>query len=391
MSKLRAALVVSSLVAVLAGIAVADEIDQAPPFQLQPRDSDVALIIGISHYREGVPDSSYSDEDAKTVKAYLLKLGFRESRIQLLVNDHATRTDIVKSVKTWLPNQVKPDSRVFVYYSGHGAPDVTNPEHPEAYLLPYDGDPSDLADTAYPRKELLDRLGKLPAAQVVVMLDSCFSGSGGRSVLASGARPLLNHIVPVGAMAPNMALLTATQANQISTSDPDKKHGVLTYYFLKSLRDGHTAVNDIYNRIKPEVEDSAKALNVVQSPALSFGTAQGHERFSIVDPAAYKAAMDQAAKEAAEAKAKAEEERKQRESDVAVQAEKQKLEDEKRRLEAERQAGEQRLAEERARLQQEAQQRAQEQQWQLDQERRRLQEQQQQNGGGQATFVPPTF
>jgi len=389
--KWRAALVISSLVAVLSGIAVADEIDQAPPVQLQPRDSDVAVVIGIAHYREGVPDSSYSDDDAKTVKAYLLKLGFRESRIELLVNDHATRSDIVKTVKTWLPNQVKPDSRVFFYYSGHGAPDATNPEHPEAYLLPYDGDPSDLADTAYPRKELLDRLGKLPAQQVVVVLDSCFSGAGGRSVLASGARPLLNHIVPVGAIAPNLALLTATQGNQISTSDKDIGHGVLTYFFLKALRDGRTTLTDIYNNIKPEVEDRAKALNVQQTPALTFGAVQNRERFQIVDPAAYKAAIDAAAKAAAEAKAQAEKERQQRDSDVAVAAEKQKLEDEKKRLEAERQASEQRLQEERARLEREAQQRAAEQQWQLDQERRRLQQQQQQNNSGEATFVPPTF
>jgi uncharacterized caspase-like protein len=154
---------------------------------------------------------------------------------------------------------------LFIYYAGHGAPD---PATGEAYLVPYDADANYLFTTGYPLKGLYEKLGALPASEVVVMLDACFSGAGGRSVLAKGARPLVVVKDRMG-MAPNMAVLMATQGTQISTSSPEKAHGLLTYYFLKALREGKKDMAEIYRAIKPQVEDEAKRLNASQSPSLS--------------------------------------------------------------------------------------------------------------------------
>ncbi|MCX8023253.1 MAG: hypothetical protein N2745_10835, partial [Syntrophorhabdaceae bacterium] len=73
-----------------------------------------------------------------------------------------------------------------------------------------------------------------------VKLDSCFSGAGGRSVLAKGARPLV-IMSDIKTIPPNMAVLSATQGTQISVSSPEKGHGIFTYYFLKALKDGKRA------------------------------------------------------------------------------------------------------------------------------------------------------
>jgi uncharacterized caspase-like protein len=104
--------------------------------------------------------------------------------------------------------------------------------------------------------------------EVIVVLDSCFSGAGGRSVLAKGARPLVvmmeTEIIPQ-----NMAILSATQGSQISTSSPEKGHGIFTYYFLKAIKDGKKTLAEIYEYIKPLVEDEAKMLNVQQSPSIN--------------------------------------------------------------------------------------------------------------------------
>ena len=67
----------------------------------------------------------------------------------------------------------------------------------------------------------------------------------------------------------NMAVLSATQGSQISTSSPEKGHGVFTYYFLKALKDGKKDIAEIYSYIKPLVEDEAKELNVQQSPSIN--------------------------------------------------------------------------------------------------------------------------
>ncbi|PKN77254.1 MAG: hypothetical protein CVU52_01350, partial [Deltaproteobacteria bacterium HGW-Deltaproteobacteria-10] len=99
------------------------------------------------------------------------------------------------------------------------------------------------------------------------VLDACFSGAGGRSVLAKGARPLVmsTSVLP---LTPNMAILTATQGTQISSSSPEKGHGIFTYYFLKALKEGKNNIADIYEYLKPHVEDDAKAINVQQSPSI---------------------------------------------------------------------------------------------------------------------------
>ncbi|MDP3112131.1 MAG: caspase family protein, partial [Thermodesulfovibrionales bacterium] len=137
-----------------------------------------------------------------------------------------------------------------------------------------------LEDTGYPLKRLYDKLGKLQVAEVIVLLDSCFSGAGGRSVLAKGARPLV-MMVDTGVLSSNMAVLSATQGTQISTSSPEKGHGVFTYYFLKALKDGKKDIAEIYSYIKPLVEDEAKQINVQQSPSVSPDVEKLKGRFSL--------------------------------------------------------------------------------------------------------------
>lgn len=250
-----------------------------PVFHISERivgDHDLAVIIGIEGY-QSLPKSDYSYDDARLVRDYTRALGFRERNIEFITDEKATLSGIVKTVDVWLKNKTKPQSRVFVYYSGHGAPDPTTGE---AYLVPYDGDPNYLAVTGYPLKRLYETLARLPAAEVTIVLDACFSGAGGRSVLAKGARPLVLTAAPVS-LPKNVAVLSATQGSQISTSSPDKGHGVFTYHFLKAIKDGKKTVAEIYETIAPQVEDEAKQLNVQQRPALSPNPESVRGRFNL--------------------------------------------------------------------------------------------------------------
>ena len=227
-------------------------------------DKDLAVVIGIEGY-QSLPKSDYSYDDAMLVKDYLKALGFKERNIEFLADERATKSSIEKTVEVWLRNKMQPDSRIVIYYSGHGSPD---PVTGEAYLVPYDGDPNYLSVTGYPLKRLYEKVGALPVKETVIVLDACFSGAGGRSVLAKGTRPLVISALEAPGYA-NMVVLTATQGAQISTSSPEKGHGIFTYYFLKALREGKKSIADIYEYMKPRVEDDAKTLNVQQSPSVS--------------------------------------------------------------------------------------------------------------------------
>jgi uncharacterized caspase-like protein len=244
-------------------LAPPSDVDRIPAFAAKPRPNDVAVVIGVERYQK-LPPARHAKGDAETVAKYLRALGYPARNVEVLFNDQATLTGMKVALESWLPNHVQGNSRVLVYYAGHGSPD---PVTGEAYLMPHDGDPALLKETAYPLKTLYAKLADLKAGQVLVTLDSCFSGQGGRSVMMEG-RPAIAKIDDPVLASPHLAVLSAAQGTQISTSSREKRHGVFTYHFLKALQDGKTQVGEIYDYLGPRVEDEAKLQNVQQSPVL---------------------------------------------------------------------------------------------------------------------------
>ncbi|MEI8191883.1 MAG: peptidase C14, partial [candidate division NC10 bacterium] len=180
-------------------------------------------------------------------------------------------------LEDWLPRNVKDDSRVSFYFSGHGAPD---PETGRAFLVPSDGDPNFLEKTAYPLKKLYSGLNSLKVRQVIVALDSCFSGSGGRSVLAKDARPLVMQVDSSMAPGGKLVIFAATSGRGITTAIEDQGHGIFTYYFLRGLAgeakdaSGAVTARGLYEYLKPNVQDAAARQNRDQTPVLE-GAAEG--------------------------------------------------------------------------------------------------------------------
>jgi hypothetical protein len=235
----------------------------APAAKAGERPDDYALVVGIEKYSR-LPDARYAEHDADSVKSHLLALGYPERNIILLKGEQATRGPVQGYVEEWLPRNTKPDSRVFVYFSGHGSPD---PKNGDAYLVPWDGDAMFLKSTAYPLKSLYASLARLKAKRVVVALDSCFSGAGGRSVLASGARPLVSHVDTTDAPA-GVTVLSAASGDEITGTLDDQGHGAFTYYLLKAFNHGSLTVKAAYAELKPKVEDSAHRQNREQTPLM---------------------------------------------------------------------------------------------------------------------------
>jgi len=241
----------------------------APNFQSPERPDDLAIVVGVETYSD-IPKAAYAERDAEAVKSHLRALGVPERNVVLLLGSKASRSALVKNIELWLPRMTKPDSRVYFYFSGHGAPDVKTGE---AYLVPWDGDPNFLEATAYPVRKLYDGLGALPAKQVLVAMDACFTGGGGRSVLASGARPLVGRI-ETGSVSGKVTALTASAASEISGSLDEKGHGAFTYFLLEGLGgaakdgSGRVTAKSLIDYLTPRVKDEARRLNRDQTPQL---------------------------------------------------------------------------------------------------------------------------
>ncbi len=247
-------------------------VDQ-PAFHYLQSENDFAVVVGIEKYPD-LPPAAYAESDARAVHRNLLALGYPPRNILLLIGANATKARLTAAVNSWLPRRVNDRSKVVFYYSGHGSPDTGTKS---AYLVPVDGQPEDLPDTAMPLKELYAKLGELKAKQVLVALDSCFSGAGGRSVVPKGARPLVGKVdgPPVAANG-RLVVMSASEGDQISGGLDAEKHGAFTYYFLKSLSadlgpDGATyrkPLKAIFSFVKPRVGDAARLQNRDQTPRL---------------------------------------------------------------------------------------------------------------------------
>ncbi|MFH2204352.1 MAG: caspase family protein [Elusimicrobiota bacterium] len=241
-----------------------------PSYKLKEQEDRYAVVVGIEDY-EGLPSADFAERDARSVRAHLLALGYPERNVVLLTGRAAGRAAIEKYVESWLPDRVNDRSRVLFYFSGHGAPDIKSGS---SYLLPWDGDPKYLGNTAYPLRRLYKQLDSLQARQVVVALDACFSGAGGRSVLPKGARPLVMKVDDGSKGTGRLVVLAASRGDEITGSDEKQGHGLFTYYLLSGLNNRRTSVQALYEYLTPLVRDAARADNRDQTPQL-LGPAQG--------------------------------------------------------------------------------------------------------------------
>ncbi|MCG2710706.1 MAG: ankyrin repeat domain-containing protein, partial [Thermodesulfovibrionales bacterium] len=203
---------------------IKSDVDELPLVKAKPNKNSYAIVIGIEQYRQKLPKADYAVADAKTMTEYLTKvMGYPEENVVTLLNDHAAKSDFEKYFEKWLFNNVEKDGSVFIYYSGHGAP---NTKTGDAHLVPYDGDPSFIEQTGYPLKKLYESLNKLQAKEIIVALDSCFSGAGGKSVIAKGARPLVMNLEHDIKLSKNMIVMSASSGDQISSTYLEKGHGL---------------------------------------------------------------------------------------------------------------------------------------------------------------------
>jgi WD40 repeat protein len=238
-----------------------------------------AIVIGNRDYLK-TKNVDYAINDALLVNEYLINtFGFRNENIFLIKN--ATKADFElyfgteASHKGKLYNGVFPDgmSDIFIFYSGHGSPDLTSKK---SYFVPVDADPMYITLSGYSTELLYRNLSLIPSNSVIVVLDACFSGAG-----------LLKNISPVTIQLDNSAtkidnciIFTSSEGHQVSTWYPEKQHGMFTYWFLKSIhnkngdlnRDGILTSGEIFSFISDRNNGipryARKLHNVEQDPVL---------------------------------------------------------------------------------------------------------------------------
>jgi len=232
----------------------------------------IALIIGVANYTRA-PAATFADSDAIVFGDYAHRaLGVPQSNIKVIVNNNTSRTDLKIALKQWLRGRIEEDKTdVFVFFAGHG---LASPDGKELYLLPYDGEPSLLEETALSRRELFDVIGQAKPKSATIFLDTCYSGiSRSKETLLANARGItvtaksLN--IPTG-----LTVFSAAGGQQYSSSDEEAKHGLFSYYLMKGMEGNADANND--RRITAG-ELQAYLVNKVQKQAIRLGREQTPE------------------------------------------------------------------------------------------------------------------
>jgi len=259
---------------------------EAPRILRKPVDVDVdipegktnpdaiGVIICIKDYEnKDVPEVEYALNDGETMKNYFIKLfGIKDENIIFIENAKksdferlfGTEKDYRGQVYNWVKPQV---SDVFIYYVGHGAPDVGTKE---AYFLPSDAHPNYVRLNGYPMDTLYVNLSKIPARSVTLITDACFSGQSEKGMLIERASGIA--IVPRTKF--TGTLLTASSGEEVASWYPEKRHSLFTYFFLKGLKgeadkdkDKKITIEEIGEYIKDKVSYYARRkYNREQTP-----------------------------------------------------------------------------------------------------------------------------
>ena len=226
------------------------------PKQKPSRDR-VALIIGVEDYARA-PSADYASGDAQMFADYAReKLGIADNNIKTLSDTGASKAEILRALKVWLPKAVKPDTTdLYVFYAGHGMPTA---DGTSAYLVPYDGDIQLLEDTAISRKRFFDEISATKPRSATFFFDNCFSGATRSEELLLASRPL-GIKVQETSIPDNYLVFAAGETDQIAGVEPEVKHGRFSYFVFKGLegeadanQDGKISAGELHQYVRESV------------------------------------------------------------------------------------------------------------------------------------------
>ena len=232
-------------------------VDENIPVTNQKSSKTFAVIIANENYQSVAP-VPFALNDGNIFREYCLKtLGIPEKQIKYVPN--ATGNQIKQQVG-WLQTicEVFEDAQIIFYYAGHGIPDESSRT---AYLLPVDGIGTDIS-TGYKLDDLYSALGNIPAKNVTVFMDACFSGSKREQGMLASARGVAIKArsgMPQG----NMVVFSAAQSDETAYPNNEEKHGMFTYFLLKKLQDtkGDVTLHELGEYITLNVSQQSILLN----------------------------------------------------------------------------------------------------------------------------------
>ena len=220
----------------------------------------LALVIGNNDYHSPLSRLEGAGRDADAVAALLQQQGYQVDHLA-----DANRSSMITSLNR-LIRTAEPDDSVLVFYAGHG---YIHPGSSVGYWIPTSADVDD------PRGwisniDIARFLANIPARQLLLVSDSCFSGALTREGVAEEQRTGLNRNAIL--MRRSVVALSSGGEEVVADSTLDG-HSPFTYYLLRQLQQakGEIPARDMLLSIRDKVTSNAG-----QVPSYGIIISSGH-------------------------------------------------------------------------------------------------------------------
>lgn len=249
------------------------DVDVDIPVTKKKNEKLFAVIFANEEY-ENESNVNFAHNDGLAFKNYCVKtLGAVDKNVHFVPD--ATLGNIRKEVR-WIKqvaDAFQGEAQIILYYAGHGVPDEASKS---AYLLPTDGMATDI-ESGYKLDDLYATLGNLPAKNVTVFLDACFSGAQRTGAPMESKKDSRAPIIKAKASVPQGKMVVMSAATDDETAFPykEKKHGMFTYFLLKKLKEskGEASYGELADYIVKNVKrNSLIENNKSQTPTTTSST-----------------------------------------------------------------------------------------------------------------------
>jgi hypothetical protein len=256
-----------------------------------------ALLVGVGKYKHLSAREQLDGcaNDVAAMRRVLIeRFRFKENNIKSLIDDQATAETIRQGFKDLIA-QVKalpangPVAQIVFHFSGHGSqvpdqmwpdPDYDEEDGLDETIVPYDakqqGGDEDIRDDEI--NHFVHDICRDKKAKIMVVLDSCHSGSGARGTTKvrqlsgrdlvptkqpKGAPPPVAHTLP-----PGCVFLGACRATEVEPEfqEGDKHHGLLTRFLVEVLSEEKTVSKLSYDLLAKAITNRYREHRVMQAP-----------------------------------------------------------------------------------------------------------------------------
>jgi len=223
-----------------------------------------ALVIGNNNY-EHLEKLDAAENDAEVIADVLTnKYGFE---VDLLLNaDYDTTVNSLFKITS----KLKRNDNLLIYYAGHGELDKAENR---GYWLPVDAS-YELRSKWISNQRIVDRIKATKAKHVLLIADSCFSGT----LMRSGTTPVVNEAIDekyIERLKSKKTRLVITSGGNEPVVDSDGgNHSLFALKLIDTLKNNNTVINSqiLFENIRRYVVSNAD-----QTPERALVHKTGHD------------------------------------------------------------------------------------------------------------------